>query len=49
MKFPQSKMIFIVSIPVCTSSPIFSSDILTDFPLARFTVAAAGKQPPDGQ
>ena len=32
-------------VPVCTLSPNFSSDIVTDFPFSRFTVALEGKQP----
>ena len=32
------------SIPVCTLSPIFSSAILTDFPLSRLTTEDEGKQ-----
>ena len=37
---------FLVTIPVFTWSPTFSSDIATDFPLCRLTVAADGKQAP---
>ena len=33
-----------VSIPVCTLSPICSSDIETAFPVASFTVDSPGKQ-----
>ena len=33
-----------MSIPVCTLSPICSSDILTDFPFSRETLATDGKQ-----
>ena len=33
-------------IPVCTWSPIFRSDIVTDFPFWSFTLANDGKQPP---
>ena len=35
-----------MSLPVCTLSPISSSDIVTDFPFSRFTLAVDGKQPP---
>ena len=31
-------------VPVCTWSPGCNADILTDFPLAKFTVDVAGKQ-----
>ena len=37
---------FEIPIPVCTLSPIFSSDIVTDLPFSRDTLAADGKQPP---
>ena len=37
----------IMQVPVCTLSPTCSSDIVTTFPLSRFTVAVDGKQPPD--
>ena len=30
-------------IPVCTLSPSFSSDIFTDFPFSRLTLALDGK------
>ena len=32
-------------IPVCTLSPICSSDIVTDFPFSTLTLATDGKQP----
>ena len=34
-------------VPVCTWSPIFNSDIVTDFPFSRLTVASAGKHDDD--
>ena len=34
------------SIPICTRSPTCRSDIVTDFPFSRFTLAEEGKQPP---
>ena len=33
------------SIPVCTRSPTCSSDMVTDFPFSRYTLAEEGKQP----
>ena len=33
-----------ISLPVCTLSPICSSDIATDIPLSRVTLAVVGKQ-----
>ena len=33
-------------LPVCTWSPICSSDIITDFPFSSLTLEADGKQPP---
>ena len=33
-----------ISVPVCTWSPIFNSDIVTDFPFSRFTSPVEGKQ-----
>ena len=33
-----------MSIPVCTLSPIFSSDIATDLPFSRLTLDEDGKQ-----
>ena len=33
-----------MSVPVCTWSPIFNSDIVTDFPFSRFTSPVEGKQ-----
>ena len=30
-------------IPVCTLSPVWSSDIFTDFPFSRLTLALDGK------
>ena len=33
-------------IPVCTRSPVHSSDIVMDFPFSSLTIAPAGKQPP---
>ena len=35
-------------LPVCTLSPICSSDIDTDLPSIRLTLDVAGKQPHDG-
>ena len=35
-------------LPVCTLDPICSSDILTDFPFSRLTLAEDGKQPGGG-
>ena len=35
-------------LPVCTLSPLCSSDIVTDLPFSRVTLAVDGKQPPDG-
>ena len=32
-------------LPVCTLSPVSSSDICTDLPFSRVTVAVDGKQP----
>ena len=37
-----------MSIPVCTKSPIFSSDIVNDLPFSRLTLDADGKQAGDG-
>ena len=39
-----------ILIPVCTLSPICSSDIVRDFPFSALTVAVDGKQllPDDG-
>ena len=36
---------FLMFVPVCTLSPICSSDIVTDFPFLILTVATDGKQP----
>ena len=33
-------------LPVCTLSPICSSDIVIDLPFSRVTLAVDGKQPP---
>ena len=35
-----------MTVPVCTLSPICSSDIVTDLPQIRLTLDVAGKQPP---
>ena len=35
-----------MALPVCTLSPVCSSDIVTDFPSIRVTLAFDGKQPP---
>ena len=40
--FSISKM----SLPVCTLSPVCISDIFTDLPFSRVTLAVDGKQPP---
>ena len=39
-----------MNLPVCTLSPICSSEIATDFVFSRITLAVDGKQspPPDG-
>ena len=39
---------FLMFLPVCTLSPICSSDIVTDFPFLILTVATDGKQPSTG-
>ena len=36
---------FLIQIPVCTLSPIFSSNIVTDIPLSSITFAIDGKHP----
>ena len=33
-------------LPVCTLSPVCNSDIVTDLPFSRETLAVVGKQPP---
>ena len=33
-------------LPVCILSPVCSSDIVTDLPFSRVTLAVDGKQPP---
>ena len=35
-----------MSLPVCTLSPVCNSDIKTDLPFSRVTLAVDGKQPP---
>ena len=35
-----------MSLPVFTLSPVSSSDIVTDLPFSRVTLAIDGKQPP---
>ena len=35
-------------LPVCTLSPVCSSDIVIDLPFFRVTLAVDGKQPPLG-
>ena len=39
-----------MTLPVCTLSPVSNSDIVTDLPFSRVTLAVDGKQfpPPDG-
>ena len=34
-----------IKLPVCTLSPVCSSDISTDFPFSRLTLALEGKHP----
>ena len=36
-------------VPVCTLSPISSSDIVIDLPLLRVTLAVDGKQPDESE
>ena len=35
-------------LPICTLNPICISDIVTDFPFSKLTVAVEGKQPGGG-
>ena len=35
-------------VPVSTLSPLFTSDIVTDFPFSRFILAVDGKHPGGG-
>ena len=39
-------MLLLISLPVLTLSPTSSSDIVTDFPFSRETLAVEGKQTP---
>ena len=42
----EELFLILINLPVCTLSPVCRSDIVTDLPFSRVTLAVEGKQPP---